>query len=94
MHWKNLDLSQLLAILVISSFAISIPSAPGMIGTFHIAVQYTIVEIFGYSAKDGNSFAIVMHAYGFILFTIIGAYFFIKSQFKKEVLANIIKNQV
>ena len=78
----NLDLSQLLAILVISSFALSIQSAPGMVGTFHMAVLYTLVELYGYSVMDGNSFAIVMHAYGFILFTIIGAYFFVKSQFK------------
>ena len=77
----NLSWSQVLTVLVISSLALSIPSAPGMIGTFHAAVKYTMVDLFAYSANDGNSFAILMHAYGYILLTSLGAYYFMKSQF-------------
>ena len=78
-------------ILVISSLALSIPSAPGMIGTFHAAVKYTMVDLFAYSANDGNSFAILMHAYGYILFTSLGAYYFMKSQFHDYALDTIFK---
>ena len=85
----NLSWAQVLMVLVISSVALSIPSAPGMIGTFHAAVKYTMVDLFAFSANDGNSFAILMHAYGYILLTLLGAYFFMKSQFHKNAIKNV-----
>ena len=87
----NLSWLEILAVLVISSLALSIPSAPGMIGTFHAAVKYTMVDLFAYSANDGNSFAILMHAYGYILFTSLGAYYFIKNQFHDYALGAVLK---
>ena len=90
----NLSWSQTLTVLVISSLALSIPSAPGMIGTFHAAVKYTMVDLFAFSANDGNSFAILMHAYGYILFTSLGAYYFMKSQFHDYALGAVLKNGV
>ena len=86
----NLSWAQVLTVLVISSVALSIPSAPGMIGTFHAAVKYTMVDLFAYSPIEGNSFAILMHAYGYILFTLLGAYFFMRSQFHKNAIKNVI----
>ena len=86
----NLSWAQVLMVLVISSVALSIPSAPGMIGTFHAAVKYTMVDLFAFSANEGNSFAILMHAYGYILFTLLGAYFFMRSQFHKNAIKNVI----
>ena len=87
----NLSLSQVLAVLVISSLALSIPSAPGMIGTFHAAVKYTMVDLFGYSTNDGNSVAILIHAYGYILLTLLGAYYFMKSQFHDYALEAVLQ---
>ena len=86
----NLSWTQSLAILVISSLALSIPSAPGMIGTFHAAVKYTMVELFDKAPNDGNSFAIMMHSYGYILFTLLGAYYFLKSQFHVNAIKNVL----
>ena len=86
----NLSWAQVLTVLVISSVALSIPSAPGMIGTFHATVKYTMVDLFAYTANEGNSFAILMHAYGYILFTLLGAYFFMRSQFHKNAIKNVI----
>ena len=86
----NLSWAQVLTVLVISSVALSIPSAPGMIGTFHAAVKYTMVDLFAFSANEGNSFAILMHAYGYILFTLLGAYFFMRSQFHDYALKGIL----
>ena len=90
----DLSWSQILVLLVITTIALSIPSAPGMIGTFHAAAQYTIVEMFEYPASIGNSFAIVLHAYGYILFTLLGAYYFFKSQFYDNALENILHIKV
>ncbi len=87
----NLSWTQSLTVLVISSLVLSIPSAPGMIGTFHAAVKYTMVDIFAFTPNDGNSFAILMHAYGYILFTILGAYYFLKSQFHEQAIKNVLK---
>ena len=79
-----------LIILVISSLVLSIPSAPGMIGTFHASVKYIMVDIFAFTPNDGNSFAILMHAYGYILFTFLGAYYFLKSQFHVNAIENVL----
>ena len=87
----NLSWAQVLTVLVISSVALSIPSAPGMIGTFHAAVKYTMVDLFAFSANEGNSFAILMHAYGYILFTLLGAYFFLRSQFHDYALKAVLE---
>ena len=87
----NLSWPQVLTVLVLSSLVLSIPSAPGMIGTFHAAVKYTMVDLFAFSANDGNSFAILMHAYGYILFTSLGAYYFMKSQFHDYALETVLK---
>ena len=86
----NLSFSQVLMVLVLSSLALAIPSAPGMIGTFHAAVKYTMVDLFGYTAHDSNSFAIFMHAYGYILFTCLGAYYFINNQFHTKAIRSVI----
>jgi uncharacterized membrane protein YbhN (UPF0104 family) len=86
----NLSWTQSLAILVISSLVLSIPSAPGMIGTFHASVKYTMVDLFAFTPNEGNSFAILMHAYGYILFTLLGAYYFLKSQFHEHAIKNVL----
>ena len=83
----KLSFNQTLMVLVLSSLAMALPSAPGMIGTYHLAVKYTVVDLFGYSIHDGNSFAIVMHAYAFILFTSFGGYYFLKNQFHKKAIS-------
>jgi len=89
----NLSWAQALVVLVISSLVLSIPSAPGMIGTFHAAVKYTMVDLFAFTPNEGNSFAILMHAYGYILLTLLGAYYFLKSQFHKYAINNVLNTK-
>ena len=86
----NLSWDQSLTVLVISSLVLSIPSAPGMIGTFHAAVKYTMVDLFAFTPSEGNSFAILLHAYGYILLTLLGAYYFLKSQFHEYAINSIL----
>ena len=64
-----------------------------MIGTFHAAVKYTMVDLFAFTPNEGNSFAILMHAYGYILLTLLGAYYFLKSQFHEEALDVVMHSQ-
>ena len=86
----ELSFPQVLMILVLSSLVLAIPSAPGMIGTFHASVKYTMVDLFGFAPHDGNSFAIFLHAYGYILLTLLGAYYFMKNQFHASAIQNTI----
>ena len=85
----NLSFSQVLMVLVLSSLALAIPSAPGMIGTFHAAVKYTMVDLFGFTSHVGNAFAILLHAYGYILLTLLGAYYFMKNQFRNSAIQTV-----
>ena len=93
----QMDWAQSLLVLVFSSMVLSIPSAPGMIGTFHAGVKYILIDIIQYtpsygtfSSADGDSFAIILHAYGYILFTVLGAYYFMKSQFHTEAIQSVL----
>ena len=79
--------------LVFSSIIMGVPAAPGMVGTYHASVQYTLVDLFGFSSIQGNAFALVMHAYGYILLTFIGLYYFMKNQFKLSMISKIIEQK-
>ncbi len=84
--------AQSLLVLVVTSLFMSIPSAPGMIGTFHAGVKLVMVDIFMFSTADADAFAIVVHAYGFIAYTILGAIYFMRSQFHENAISKIIGN--
>ncbi|MBN2062152.1 MAG: flippase-like domain-containing protein [Deltaproteobacteria bacterium] len=48
-------------ILAMGSFGVMIPSAPGFIGTFHLAVQYGFI-LYGIGKEEALSAAIIWHA--------------------------------
>jgi uncharacterized membrane protein YbhN (UPF0104 family) len=84
-----------LLLLVVSTLFMSIPSAPGMIGTFHAGVKYVMIDLFAtsytYTVSEATSFAIVLHAYGYISYTLIGAIYFARSQFHKNAISEVLK---
>ena len=49
-----------------------------------------MVDMFLFTASEGDAFAIIVHAYGYILLTVIGAYYFIKIQFKNNYIKKIL----
>ncbi len=59
-------------ILVISSIVLSIPSAPGGVGTFHAAVIFGLA-LFGVGVDEAVGFALIIHAIS-ILFYIFGGF--------------------
>ena len=82
-----------LLLLVVSSLFMAIPSAPGMIGTFHAGVKYVMLDQFStYTVSEAVSFAIVLHAYGYISYTFLGAIYFARSQFHKNAISQVLQN--
>ena len=57
--------------LVIITIGISIPSAPGAVGTFHGIVAFG-VSLFGVSAEISMGFAIILHLVNYIPLTALG----------------------
>ena len=80
----NLPFISAFLILAMASFGVMIPSAPGYIGTFHLAVQYGFL-FYGIGKEEALSAAILWHA-GFyfptILFGLI-SFLYVQSAFGK-----------
>lgn len=70
-------LPQLLLIFFVTSAIISIPSAPGYVGTYH-AGAIGILLYFGMELSKAQALAVIMHAVGFISLTLIGLIYFLK----------------
>jgi len=74
----SLGVGEAALVLATSTFAVSIPSAPGALGTYHSG----LVAILGFLAVEKSSalaFAVMMHLSGFIPITLIGAWYFWRS---------------
>ena len=76
-------------ILVGTAMVISIPSAPGYIGTYHAATVIIMVEIFNKSEIPSQAFAIINHAVGFLPLVIIGFFFLLRSSVKLRELKGL-----
>jgi len=63
-----------LFILVLIGIAVSIPSAPGFIGTFHYACSKGL-ELFNLPVEEALSISIILHAINFFPITLIGFFF-------------------
>jgi glycosyltransferase 2 family protein len=80
----NMTWEQILLVLIWTSLAMAIPSAPGMIGVYHMAVIQAMLFI-GFNNHISMPYSIILHAYGFLTLTAVGAYYFLML-FKKEKL--------
>jgi len=82
------DFSIIEAMMILAFVTLSIvvvPSAPGSIGTFQAAVIFIMTSsLFGYEKSEAISFSIILHSYSYITYSIIGGYFFIKSNLKVD----------
>ncbi|MBW2104797.1 MAG: flippase-like domain-containing protein [Deltaproteobacteria bacterium] len=58
-------------ILILLCLSVTLPSAPGYIGTFHLACQYGLI-FYGSSKEKALSIAILLHAAGFIPIVTLG----------------------
>ena len=74
-------------VLSMATFGVMLPSAPGYIGAFHLAVQYGLM-FFGVSREEGLSVAILYHASFFFPTILLGliAYIVMNAGNRKKVL--------
>jgi len=66
-------------LLISTTLAISIPAAPGYVGTFHAVAVYILTNLFDVCRIDAQAAAIILHAVGIIPIVIIGAGYFLNS---------------
>lgn len=66
-------------ILVATTMVISLPSAPGYIGTYHAAAFLIMTELFGKPDAVARGYAIVNHAVGFVPLILIGFFLLLRS---------------
>ena len=66
-------------LLISTTLAISIPAAPGYVGTYHAAAVYILTNLFNVGRLDAQAAAIILHAVGTIPIVIIGAGYFINN---------------
>tara|TARA_Y100000741_G_scaffold289221_1_gene229239 strand:+ start:3439 stop:4431 length:993 start_codon:yes stop_codon:yes gene_type:complete len=77
----NMSLSwvEIGVVLLLTSMAMSVPAAPGSIGTHHFATFYVMNSLFNFNSLESQTFAIVLHAISYLPLVIIGSYYFFKS---------------
>lgn len=77
----NLTILESFLLLFFITFSIVVlPSAPGTVGTFQAAVIFIMTSsLFNYDRVTALSFSIILHAYSYITYSLIGGYFFLKS---------------
>ncbi len=67
----------LLLVFLVTSAIISVPSAPGYVGTYHAGAIGILVYL-GYELSKAQVIAVILHAVGFLSLTLIGFFYFIK----------------
>ena len=71
------SIENILLILLVSTAIISVPSAPGYIGTYH-AGAIGILVFMGLDLTSSQVMAVVLHSVGFLSLTAIGLCYFLK----------------
>jgi uncharacterized protein (TIRG00374 family) len=69
-------------ILVMMSFAQTLPLPGNSAGTFHLFTKMALVNIFGVNPETALGYATVSHLLGFIALLVIGFYYSVKENFK------------
>ncbi len=73
----SLDWIAVGVLLITTTLSISVPSAPGYIGTYHAVAVAVLTELFLVNIHEAQAFAVILHAVGYIPFIIIGSYYLI-----------------
>ena len=84
LNWQHAGL-----LLIATTLSISVPAAPGYVGTYHAVVIYMMVSVFDMNLAIAQSLAIILHAVGLIPFVIVGAWFFAKSSVQLAEIKNV-----
>ncbi|MCI0477808.1 MAG: flippase-like domain-containing protein [Anaerolineales bacterium] len=76
MRAMNLDASIAAAFLVmlVTSLVVVVPSSPGYIGVFHATAVFVLTTVFGIDKSAALSYAVVVHAFTYILLIGLGIF--------------------
>ena len=85
----GLSMGQSYLLLVATSLVLSVPAAPGFVGTYHAAVILVLVNIFGLDLATGHAEAVVSPAFGFFPSSFIAASLYFRSQLHSRDLSAI-----
>jgi glycosyltransferase 2 family protein len=88
----NAPLVAAIVILTMTTAGISIPSAPGAVGTYHGMCLFGM-QMFNVPSELGMSYAILMHLTNFFPMTVIGVYCLFKEGFKLAELSGAVKKE-
>lgn len=69
-------------VLISTTLAIVVPSAPGYVGTYHWAAIQVLTLVYNIERTEAQAFAVVIHAIGFLPLLVIGAAYFIKGSIR------------
>ena len=75
----ELNLMNIGVLYVLLTLAISIPAAPGYVGTYHAICVAVLTNVYNIDLVASQTFAIVSHAAVFIPFVVVGAIIFVKN---------------
>ena len=67
-----------LVLLIFTTLSLSIPAAPGYVGTYHSAIIAALL-LFSINADQARAFAIVLHLLNYLIYTPIGAWYLVKA---------------
>lgn len=84
----ELDFGASIVLLVISSIAWILP-APGAMGTYHSFLTIAMVKLYNVDITTALSYAIVTHEVGYIVITVIGAYYYFHDHVRMSEFANV-----
>ena len=76
-------------LFILLSLAISIPAAPGYIGTYHATCVGALTTIYNIGLGESQAFAVLAHAMMFVPIVIIGSIFFLKNSMKFSKLKSL-----
>ncbi len=76
-------------LFVLGSLALGIPSLPGSLGTYDVAIKYILITIFSVKNHEALNYALISHAISYFPLTIVGAFYFILGNVKLKSLKNI-----
>jgi len=71
------SMENLALLFIVTSAIISVPAAPGYVGTYH-AGAIGVLMLLGYDLTASQTLAVLLHAVGFISLTVIGLIYFLK----------------
>ena len=63
--------------MIVATIIYSVPSSPGTIGTFHLAIQEFMTSFLDQSLHASQVFAFILHGHSYLFFIIVGTFYFL-----------------